>query len=141
MQKLETAQDPAVMSIHHHEGARAWWWIGDAGSAKPPSALPASYRRTTTASGCFADIDVAAGYSGIPPGKARHHRNAAALHLGQPKGNPSVGRERPGTRHRLPSNQHSLRLVLGDGGQDVDGQLVGLREIDGYEVRAALHQV
>ena len=33
------------------------------------------------------------------------------------------------------------RLVFRDGGQDVDGQAVGLGEVDGHEVDAALHQL
>jgi hypothetical protein len=40
---------------------------------------------------------------------------------------------RPGTDH--------LAFVLGHGRQDVDGKAVRLREVDGYEVDPALHQV
>jgi hypothetical protein len=33
------------------------------------------------------------------------------------------------------------RLVFRDGGQDVDGQAIGLGEVDGHELDAALHQL
>ena len=45
-----------------------------------------------------------------------------------------------GQRRLRPLGNH-LALVLGDGGQNVDGQPVGLGHIASDEVRAALHQI